>query len=67
MKGMKKAAAKKTARKAGLQPGSKKFPKILAIPASAEEIRAAYNITPEEIRYAQRILARVERKTRTSK
>ncbi len=55
--------ATKTTRKAGAQKRSKKYPKILAIPATAEEIRAAHNITPEEIRYAQRILDRVKKES----
>jgi hypothetical protein len=51
-----------TARKAGAQKrGSKKYPKILAVPKSAEAIRAAYNLTPAEIRHAKRVLAEVEK------
>ena len=56
------AMAQKKARKAGIQPGSKKFPKILAIPATADEMQATYKFTPAEIRYVRRILAEVERK-----
>jgi hypothetical protein len=52
-----------TSRKPARKRTSKKYPKILAIPASAEEIRAAYKLTPAEIRYAKRILAEVERES----
>jgi hypothetical protein len=53
-----------TARKAGAQKrGTKKYPKILAVPSTADEIQAVYQFTPAEIRYAKRILARVERKS----
>jgi citrate lyase beta subunit len=36
--------------------GAKKYPKILAVPATAEQFQAAYNFTPAEIRRAKRIL-----------
>lgn len=42
---------------------SKKYPKILAVPLSAEEIRRRHNITPAEIRRAQRILERVHKQS----
>lgn len=42
---------------------SKKNQKILAIPATADEIRAAYNLTPAEIRYAKRILDEVSKES----
>ena len=55
------------ARKAGAQKRtSKKYPKILTIPLSAQEIRAAYKLTPAEIRHAQRVLAEVERESARS-
>jgi hypothetical protein len=60
MKATRKAAATPTASRR-----KKKYPKILAVPASAEEIRAAYNFTPAEIRRAKRILEAV-RKERSS-
>jgi hypothetical protein len=57
-----KKTTKKVARKAGIQPGSKKFPKILAVPASEEEFQAAYNFTPAEIRRVTRILESVRKR-----
>jgi hypothetical protein len=40
----------------------KKYPKILAIPSTADELQAVYKFTPEEIAYAKRILDKVERR-----
>ncbi len=55
------------AHKAGAQkPASKKYPKILAVPLSAEEIRRRHNITPAEIRRAKRILERVSKESSTT-
>jgi hypothetical protein len=56
--------AQQKARKAGAQKrASKKYPKIVTTPSTADEIYAAYKFTPQEIRYAKRILDRVQRKS----
>lgn len=55
------------ARKAGAQKrASKKYPKIVTTPSTADELQAVYNFTPEEIAYAKRILDRVQRKSARS-
>lgn len=53
----------RTQRKAGAQKrASKKYPKILAIPATAEEFQAAYNFTAAENRRVTRILESVRKR-----
>lgn len=52
------------ARKAGAQKRtSKKYPKIVTTPSTADELQAVYNFTPAEIRYAKRIIAKVRRES----
>jgi hypothetical protein len=58
---MRAMKAQRTRKPGAQKRASKKYPKIVAVPSSAEEIRAAYNFTPAEIRRAKRILASVQK------
>lgn len=57
----------RTQRKAGAQKrASKKYPKILAVPLSAEEIRRRHNITPADMRRVNRILDKINKESSAS-
>ena len=56
--------AQQKARKAGAQKrASKKYPKIVWVPATADDFQETYKWTPEEIAYVKRLLDRVQQKS----
>jgi len=63
---MRAMKAQRTRKPGAQKRASRKYPKIVAIPSSAEEIRAAYNFTPAEIRHVKRVLGRVLKQSSTA-